>query len=209
MKDDRQGRIPYEHAKALYQKQQPEEIQQRINIPFNEEAGVFTFRLLGEDHGLSWPEGVLTNSRSEVVTSYVIGILVLRYFALGSFATPTGRKVTYKDIPDGSIYYPNFKKRTIDRLAKTFDRDPNLLDQDGKDPGLGDRSLEVELIDHVPVTYVCWEGDDEFAASANILFDESIKHYFNAEDLAVLPDLGIVWLEEKGNLPLDLGMYGG
>lgn len=210
MKDDRQGRIPYEHALALFQAQEPAQIQQRLNIAYQSGEGGFAFNLLGASYLLTWPEGKLQNAEGIEVTSYVIRILVLRYFALGCYTEPTGKMVTYKDIPDGSIYYPNFKKRTIDRLAKAFEADPQLLAVEApgvKHPGFGDASVVVELIDQVPVTYICWAGDDEFEATANILFDESITNYFNAEDLAVLPDLGIVWLQEKGALPLHFGMY--
>lgn len=207
MNENRQGRIPFEHALELYRNQHWSEIQQRINLPYDTSKGVFSLKLLGKPYQLSWPDGELTNSEGKKIRSYVIRILVLRYFALGNYVEPTGRKVTYKDIQDGFVYYSNFKKRTIDWLALECDGNPHLMDMDGVDPGLGDRSLEFEIIDRVPVTYICWEGDDEFPASANILFDETIGCYFNAEDLAVLPDLGIVWLKEKGVLPLDLGMY--
>lgn len=210
MKDDRQGRIPYEHALALYQQQDPEDIEMRIHIPYDPNTGLFSFRFLGADATLSWPEARLEWSDRGIVTSYVIGILVLRYFALGSFVPLTGRLITYKEIPDGLVYYPNFSSRTIQGLAKAFEVDPGLFDfrAPGLEPvGLGDRAVVIEWINGVPVTYVGWEGDEEFSASANILFDESIKYFFNAEDLAVLPDLGITWLIKKGRLPLDWGMY--
>lgn len=207
MKDDRQGRIPFEYALDLYSKQHWTQIQNRLNSNFIQEENVFLFKLLGEPCKLSWPEGKLTAKEGTAVSSYVIRILVLRYFALGIYVKPTGRKITYKEIKDGAVYYPNFKKRTVDRLAREFDENNHLLDVGGKDLGLGERSVEIEVIDHVPLTYVCWAGDDEFPASANILFDETIEYYFNAEDLAVLPDLGIVWLKRKGALPLDFGMY--
>lgn len=210
MKDDRQGRIPYEHALSLFQKQDPEDIEKRIRIPYHKETSTFSFRFLGEEATLSWPDGVMIWSNHGRVTSYVIGILVLRYFALGSFVPLTGQKITYKEIPDGLVYYPNFSSRTIQGLAKAFGEEPTLFDL--KAPGLqpaelGDRSVVIELLNGVPVTYVGWEGDEEFPPSANILFDASIKYFFNAEDLAVLPDLGITWLIRKGFLPLDWGMY--
>lgn len=210
MKDDPQGRIPFEHALYLYQIQEPGQIEQRIQIPYQKDEGCFVFCLLGKEASLTWPGGVLKIRGEQEVFSYVLRILVLRYFALGKHVPVTGRRISYKEIPDGLVYYPNFYSRTILGLAQAFDQDPALFDpvvQEGAEASLGDRSLEVEWINGVPVTYVCWEGDEEFSPSANILFDESIQYYFNAEDLAVLPDVGIAWLKGKGVIPLNYGMY--
>ncbi|MEG2985257.1 MAG: DUF3786 domain-containing protein [Peptostreptococcaceae bacterium] len=54
---------------------------------------------------------------------------------------------------------------------------------------LGDTSYKVRFINDTYIAFILWEGDDELQPSGNILFDSSVKSYFNAEDLAIIPDI--------------------
>ena len=62
----------------------------------------------------------------------------------------------------------------------------------------GDISSKFEFMNNVYITFVLWQGDEELPASANILFDRNIEYYFNAEDLAVVGDVAIELLKNKG-----------
>ena len=51
------------------------------------------------------------------------------------------------------------------------------------------------------IIYILWSGDDEIESASNILFDSNIKHYFNAEDIAVIGDIPFMRIyEELDNL---------
>ena len=54
---------------------------------------------------------------------------------------------------------------------------------------IGDISYKVRFINDTYVVFVLWEGDEELEPSGNILFDSNISYYFNAEDLAVVPEI--------------------
>lgn len=54
---------------------------------------------------------------------------------------------------------------------------------------MGDISYKVRFLNEIYVVFILWYGDEEFEAEGNILFDSNINNYFNAEDLAVIPDI--------------------
>ena len=73
------------------------------------------------------------------------------------------------------------------------------------------KKLLLSLIIAVPVVaqadWVEWEKDEEFPPAANILFDQNIQFYFDAEDLAVVPDVAIDIIKNKGIMPDWIGLY--
>ena len=52
----------------------------------------------------------------------------------------------------------------------------------------------------IPLYYLLWDGDDEFAADLNILFDRSIEQHFNADAIWGLVNLvsDMLLLHKKG-----------
>ncbi|MEE8541956.1 MAG: DUF3786 domain-containing protein, partial [Desulfobacterales bacterium] len=46
--------------------------------------------------------------------------------------------------------------------------------------------FEFNLFPRVPVQLIVWEGDDEFPAAANILFDQTVGAILSPEDIAWL-----------------------
>jgi hypothetical protein len=48
--------------------------------------------------------------------------------------------------------------------------------------------------------FIFWAGDDEFPPSSQILFNENVHFYFNAEDLSVIGDVSIGTLKKIGTM---------
>jgi hypothetical protein len=54
-----------------------------------------------------------------------------------------------------------------------------------------DAGYRFEFMSGLYMSFLLWEGDDEFPASAQILFDDNFPHAFTAEDIAVVGDVAI------------------
>jgi hypothetical protein len=118
-------------------------------------------------------------------------ILALHYLLGCDRSKPTGNLISFAQAPGGEVYYSAFKKRSIDRLAEMFGDDPESLLKAGS--LLGGQALEmataaVQLFVYpmLPVVVLIWQGDDEVATAANLLFDESAARILATEDLAVV-----------------------
>lgn len=52
---------------------------------------------------------------------------------------------------------------------------------DGRPLDMADAALELRPFPRIPLYYLLWEGDEEFAARLSILFDRSIEKHFAAD----------------------------
>lgn len=209
---DRQGRVPYEYIRDIFQKTDPNKMSKLTGNEYDKDKNEFTLNIVNKNYKVKHPSGDTYNENGEKVNSYIIKIMILRYLVNGEGVFQTGRDITFKDINGGHVYYKNFYNRTILRLANIYGNNLNKFEEDFKNIkcekiNMGDRAYKFEFLKNVFFTFIIWEGDEEFNPSANVLFDSNIEYYFNAEDLAVVVDIAISFIENKGTLPFDLGMY--
>jgi hypothetical protein len=118
-------------------------------------------------------------------------ILALHYLLGCNRHKPTGNLISFAQAPGGEVYYSAFKKRSIDRLAEMFGDDPGSLVRAGASLGgeelkMATAAVKLHVYPMLPVAVMIWQGDDEVAAAANLLFDESAVHILATEDLAVV-----------------------
>ncbi len=139
-------------------------------------------------------------------------ILILHYLLKAS-GQPLGQEKTpYEDIPGCRPYLPVFERRVVRPLMSAFGFDRDLFRSAGATLGgapesFGDVSFTLHALPMVPLTFILWEGDQEFSPSLRILFDPSIDTYLPLEDITVLSKLAAVriikaarktYLEEDG-----------
>lgn len=118
-------------------------------------------------------------------------ILLLHYLLNAKTQMSGSREVSFKDIKSAALYFNLFENRCLKPLARAFGAAPeHLLQSVGALGGMrteaGDCSITLQVLPRVKITIVVWKADDEFPASAHILFDSSIEQYFSAEDIVVL-----------------------
>ncbi len=116
-------------------------------------------------------------------------MVILHYLGGCPPIAPTGKTVSYRDLPNGQIFYPAFKKRVVDPIAFLFRSQPQLLASAGSRLGgkqlqLGSSSILLHPLPKLPVTVIIWKADKEVQGSANLLFDETAGRVLPPEDLA-------------------------
>jgi hypothetical protein len=146
---------------------------------------------LGEAHVVSLPDFEICRSGGQEDVPMWNKILILHYLKTASGAPLAGKQVTFRQLPGGSIYYSTFVKRAQEPLVTYFGADPHLLEKVGTELGgstaqYGDLAISLLAFPFVPLVFVLWRGDEEFAPGGNILFDASITDYLSTEDVAVL-----------------------
>jgi hypothetical protein len=143
----------------------------------------------------------LVNSEKQVTTT--VKVLLLHYLLNARICPLTGKLISFKEIPGGgSIYYQTFHKRAITPLVKTFATNPEKLYKaaeqfNGIKENYGDASVTIRVFPLIPVTYVIWQGDEEFPASGTILFDETVTNFLPGEDIVLAASFGTYALMEQ------------
>ena len=66
-----------------------------------------------------------------------------------------------------------------------------------------DVGYQVEAFACIPLRVLFWEGDDEFPAQANLLFDRSATDFIHSESIVSIAMAGLYRLAKLAGLPLD------
>jgi hypothetical protein len=123
-------------------------------------------------------------------------ILWLHYLAASGAKQRSGRMIAYREVAPALFYEPNFYKRAVKPLVNCFGNNPQKLIETGETLGgrrseHGDASVTINVFPYLPITFIIWAGSEEFPPDGNILFDETAKTWFAAEDLAVLASVAV------------------
>lgn len=119
-------------------------------------------------------------------------VLILHYLK-GCRPVLKNQWVAYRELPGASFYFGAFVKRAIEPLKKVFGRNLQAFQTAGERLGASpmDNGLHFVPLPYAPVHIIVWEGDDEFPAEANVLFDASAGDYLSPEDAAWLASLTV------------------
>jgi hypothetical protein len=155
-----------------------------------EEGENITIHFFSETYHIRFPL-IEFYSPSKKVVSLVTRILLLHYLIRADGDPLTGKWVAYKDIPGGLLYAGVFARRVTEPLQRKFGKTAESFKRTGIQSGgklveVGDASFILRAFPYVPLQYVLWEGDEEFPASVQLLFDASVDHYLTLEDIVVL-----------------------
>jgi len=167
------------------------------NAALQYEAGGGTFTVaipfFDEAISLELPKFVFKSAQGNNIT-LVTKIIILHYINTANDSLPGGSIVAYEDIPGCRHYRPVFEKRVAKPLQSAFGRDRYAfleagMAMGGKKEEYGDASITLCALPRVPITFILWEGDEEFAPLVRVHFDPSIPGYLPLEDVVVISKL--------------------
>ncbi len=158
---------------------------------------VIVIRYLNQSYQITLPDIkiALVNGAEEVPIRD--RVLILHDFNSARGTPVAGRLITFRELPEGVVYFPTFSKRTIKPLLAHFDKEPHLLLEAAEKLGghnidYGDTAVTISAFSRVPITIILWRGDEEFAPQGNVAFDATISDYLPTEDITVLCET-IAW----------------
>ena len=165
----------------------------RVDVPYFDET-----------ISLELPEFSFKSSKEANVT-LVTKIIILHYINTAGGASLGADKIPYEDIPGLAGYLPVFERKAAKPLVATFGFDRHAfldagLSLGGEREDYGDASFTLHALPRVPITFILWEGDEEFPPSIKILFDRSIAGYLPLEDISVISKLASTRIVKEARL---------
>jgi hypothetical protein len=153
-----------------------------VDIPFFDEIITLTV------------PGFTFKSSKNVNMTLVSKIILLHYMNKASGARLGGDLIPYEDIPGLRHYYPVYEKRVLKPLQTAFGHDryaflEGALSLGASQEEYGDASFTLYALPRIPITFVLWEGDEEFPPLVRTLFDPTISGYLPLEDIVVVSKL--------------------
>lgn len=140
----------------------------------------------------------------------------LNIYTLFGYVTPTAmfrdEWVTFDKLRSTSPFASAFHKGIILPFARTFSGHVDSLHLASKSLGgvrlpYSDAGYQIEAFRCIPVRYLFWEGDEEFPAQANILFDKSATDFIHGESIVTIAALGLRRLTENAGLNLNASAF--
>ncbi len=140
--------------------------------------------------------GFSFKSSKDVNVTLVAKIIILHYLVRAPDMPLKDELVAYEDIPGARHYLPVFERRVTRPLALAFGYNRDAFVESGIALGgtkedYGNASFTLTILPRVPVTFILWEGDEEFPPSVRTLFNPSVSAYLSLEDIVVLSKMAV------------------
>ncbi len=170
---------------------------------FDPDSSSFKLNCLGHCFNISFPEGNVLHPDTGLVPPVNMQIVILNYLSRSDGTPLSYEYVTYRGLEGGSVYYDAFYRSAIKPLARVFGDSPQefaaaaaLFGGIQVQRGSG-TAIVLFFLPRVPLLFQLWPGDEEFSASANILFDATANHYLHTEDLAAMEIVTKLLIKQK------------
>jgi len=124
----------------------------------------------------------------------------------------TGDFRPFEALKGAGPFGPAFKKGVIEPFAAAFSGKTDALKQactalGGKKLPISDVGFQINAFDCIPVQFYFWDGDDEFPAQANILFDYSCTDFIHVESIVPIASGGMHRIAECAGVSLDRNAF--
>jgi hypothetical protein len=185
--DDGRAKDPFAEPSKAIRDRDPAETAERVGILF--ENGRFRLSFMRWDLYISHPE--LDLDGPDFLNTYVIRLLAVLYMAAAEAVPLANQWVPYRELKDGLFYAKSFSDTVEDRICRRFGEDMEGMRTacealGGREVDQGDLGMVVDTFPRLPLLFILWQGDEEFAPNARILFDMSATAYLNAFELRML-----------------------
>lgn len=163
-------------------------------LPTGPGQGEFHLSLWDREVVLTYPEGLTHTAEGQQPLRPPDIALVLYYFHTADGTPLSHRWISFADLPDGRFYNQAFQGYTGRELARRFggeieEFERRALLAGGERHDFGDIAFKFPVLPHLAFLVVLWQGDEDFPASCQILFDASAPHNLPTDACAVAGSL--------------------
>lgn len=120
--------------------------------------------------------------------SFIEQLCILAYLINAKDLPQAGELAKGESFPGGQFFFRGGHAMPTEKLAQALGSAPEKLIEGSKPLGgregiFGNASVEIRVLPRIPITFVVWAEDEEFPASASILFDKTACEHFQLDAL--------------------------
>lgn len=125
----------------------------------------------------------------------------------------SGNWVPFRDVPGAGPFGPAFQKGVNQVLADSFSGKMECLERacvkmGGKPLKQGDVGFELLAFPGIPIQIFFWDGDEEFEAQANVLFDKNAGQFIHVESLVSIAHVALARALRLGGVSMVGSTFG-
>ncbi len=120
-------------------------------------------------------------------------------------ATQSGTWVSFADLRNASPYAPAFQRTVLKSLAATFSGNIEALERAVealRGSRINENSYFLPAFACIPMRLQFWDGDEEFSAQANVLFDQNATDFIHVESIVTIASEALFQLSEAAFLSI-------
>ena len=109
---------------------------------------------------------------------YLEQLCILAYLINAKDLPAADKLVSVEGLDPGGFFFRGSHRLPMEKLATVFGSNPSLLHEVGRrlnavSQAFGDAAIQLSVLPRISLVIIIWGADDEFAARASILLDQS------------------------------------
>jgi hypothetical protein len=182
-------------------KQDGEQVARRAKCRYVEEPNRCILVLLNKEYVVDLSNRRVLSAADGGPAGFGEELCILAYL-INSKDQPVSARLTPPErLPGGQFFFRGPHELPTRKLKEVFGESPERLYQVAAEFGaerreFGDASIELHILPRVSMTVVLWRADEEFAARASILFDETAAEQLALDALWMAAHLAVKALVE-------------
>jgi len=166
-----------------------------VYTPSDDQTGILRLSLWGRPLFVHFPELIVYYDNRELAP-LVIQALILYYCQTAHGPAPAGPWISFSELPDGKFYNQAFQGYSGKQLSRAFGNKltevqkaalqigSKLIPEDKLE--IGDFACLFQVMPNLPILLVGWQGDEDFPASYQLLFDVTAANYLPTDVCAIV-----------------------
>lgn len=172
------------------------------------EGDYLTLKLFGRKFGIHQQTGAVITF-CDLKPAPIVS--QLNIYTLFGFVSPQAqfkdKWVPFRELSGASPFTKAFENNVLEPFAETFSGQMAKLSQACEELGgvnlsHSDAGYQLNSFECIPIRFLFWDGDDEFPAQGNILFDVSATDFIHVESTVSLAIEGIERLAETAGVTI-------
>ena len=185
------------HDREMFLREDLEAVLRRTGLALVQEGRYAAVPMPDEVYLADCQTGIICRSSDPLEKVDVHTQLLIMHYLIYSRETAriSGRELPFREIKGVGHFEAAFLREVEPLLKSAFAGRLDAFREagrklQGEPAAYGDASVKLHIFPNIPVTYILFEGDDEFPMNINILFDEAVTHCIHPEDVPVVGEYG-------------------
>lgn len=183
----------FAQSRKRLQNLNPEQVAALSQARYDKESKYFYYESFGRYFSIPVPTGQVFYRDSHHQPEISYRLILLNYLSSSKNLPLTRNWVSYRDLPEGNVFFPAIKTSVLEALANFYegcDKEELYINLNkigfSLSTSKADLTAKAFFAPRIPVMIQFWAGDEEVPASCQILFDSSIAFQLHIEDIAAL-----------------------
>ncbi len=164
----------------------PDDLCQKALCRYDKEKKSYTILVWGNEYTIFPQELKIECSDGKFNPHELFYLFVIFYLLNLKDVKVKNEWISEKDIPGGTTFFRGPHEIPTDLISKRYKNDlkafsEKCIELGGIELDFADAAYRFDIVPHIPIAALYWEGDDDFPPEAKILYDRTIMDHLTSD----------------------------